>query len=194
MSSKPDHRLQNEEEAYPDFCSRSEPISKEEIFHLLSTSRRREVIQYLLETGDQVGLPKLAKHIAAVEHETSVSEVTQVQYQRIYIPLYQSHLPKLDEAGVIRYNSSYGRVEPTERLNVFAPYLGLSPLEKSNPQSNSETPGSDKQTVSNWYLVAAGLSAILLLTVTLGLIPISGEFLGGIIIALFLATNAVTRL
>ncbi|WP_152424761.1 hypothetical protein [Natronococcus jeotgali] len=85
-------------------------------------------------------------------------------------------------------------MEPTERLNVFAPYLGLSPLEKSNPQSNSETPGSDKQMVSNWYLVAAGLSAILLLAVTLGLIPISGEFLGGIIIALFLATNAVTRL
>ncbi|WP_083898795.1 DUF7344 domain-containing protein [Natronococcus jeotgali] len=194
MSSKPDHRLQNEEEAYPDFCSRSEPLSKEEIFHLLSTSRRRDVIQYLLETGDQVRLPTLATYIAAVEHETSVSDVTQAQYQRIYIPLYQSHLPKLDEAGVIRYNSSCGRLEPTERLNVFAPYLGLSPLEKSNAQSRFETPGSDKQAVNNWYLVAAGLSAILLLAVTLGLIPISGEFLGGIIIALFLATNAVTRL
>jgi hypothetical protein len=193
MSPERDHYLQSEKDADPNPCSEPPSLSKNELFHLISTTRRREVIRYLLETGGQVGLPKLARHVAALEYETSVEDVTQAQYQRIYIPLYQSHLPKLDEAGVIRYDSTKGLVEPTTQLNAFAPYLKLSPHEKNDAQSSSETMAFDRQAVGNWYLGSAGLSAILLLAVTLGLIPISGEFLGGIIIALFLVANGATK-
>jgi hypothetical protein len=193
MSPETDHSLQSEENTHLNPCLEHQPLSRNEIFHLLSTTRRQEAIRYLLETGGQVGLPKLARHIAALEHETSVEDVTQAQYQRIYIPLYQSHLPKLDEAGVIRYDSTVGLVEPTTQLNVFAPYLELSPNEESDARSSSDTMAFDIQAVDNWYLGSAGLGAILLLAVTLGLIPISGEFLSGIIIALFLVANGATR-
>jgi len=193
MVPETDRCLQSEEDVHFSPCSESQPLSRNEIFHLLSTTRRREAIRYLLEIENQVGLPKLARHIAALEHETSVEDVTQAQYQRIYIPLYQSHLPKLDKAGVIRYNSTKRLIEPTTQLNVFAPYLELSPREESDARSSSDTMAFDIQAVDNWYLGSAGLSAVLLLAVTLGLIPISGEFLSGIIIALFLVANGATR-
>lgn len=61
--------------------------------------------------------------VSAKEHETTVAELTETQRQRVYIPLYQEHLPKLDTKGVIEYNRSRGIVRPTDQLEVFRPYI-----------------------------------------------------------------------
>jgi anion-transporting ArsA/GET3 family ATPase len=193
MDSKSDHRLQGQKKAPTRTLSKSQELSDNEIFHLLATKRRREAIRYLLKTGTQIQLSKLARHVAAAEHELSVNDVTQAQYQRVYITLYQSHLPKLDEAGVIRFDSTRGVVEPTEQLDVFARYLRIPPSQVNSARSSSGTVASDKQKVSNWYFASAGLSGILLLVVTLGVISITGELLGGLIIVLFLIANIATR-
>lgn len=67
---------------------------------------------------------ELAEDIAAWEHDTSVKQLTSDERQRVYIALYQTHLPKLDDYDAIEYDQDRGIVEPTGLLEVFDQYLG----------------------------------------------------------------------
>lgn len=100
-------------------------LAKDDAFHLLQNTRRRAVLRYLLEHPDEERfvMRDLAEEVAAWEHDTAVQQLGSNERQRVYIAFYQSHLPKLDQHGVIRYNQSRGVVEPTELLAVVAPYL-----------------------------------------------------------------------
>ena len=57
----------------------------------------------------------IAEQVAAWENETTVQALTSDELQRADIPLYQSHLPKLDEEGAIEYNKNRGIVENPAR-------------------------------------------------------------------------------
>ncbi|WP_180842009.1 DUF7344 domain-containing protein [Natrinema zhouii] len=98
-------------------------LSKDEIFHLLQASRRRDIIAHLLDNERPIKMGDLVEIISAEEHETTVAELTSTQRQRVYIPLYQEHLPKLDKKGIVEYNQQRGIVRPTDRLEVFRPHL-----------------------------------------------------------------------
>lgn len=65
----------------------------------------------------------VAEAVAAWEHDKSTRQLSSDERQRVYIPLYQSHLPKLDDHDVIHYNQDRGLIEPTPLLHVLAPYL-----------------------------------------------------------------------
>jgi hypothetical protein len=164
-------------------------LPADERFHLLHTSRRRETIRYLLEVNESVRMPDLARHVAAAEYELPIEDVSSEQYERLYIPLYQSHLPKLEDAGVIVYDQPNGIVQPTERLEEFRPYLEWSP--GAEPETRS--PAKAAEAGSDWYLAAVAVSGLLLVAVTFGLLPIPGELLGGVIIVIFLLANAAAR-
>lgn len=94
-------------------------LSEDEIFHLLQTSRGRDVIRYLLDKKKPVKMGDLADIVSAKEHETAVAQLTSSQRQRVYIPLYQTYLPKLDKKEIIEYKQSRGIVRPTDRLEIF---------------------------------------------------------------------------
>jgi hypothetical protein len=99
-------------------------ISKDDAFHLLQNARRRAVLRYLADHDDErFRMRDLAEEVAAWEHDTTVRQLTSDERQRVYIALYQSHLPKLDEHGIIAYNQSRGVVERTELTRVLEPYL-----------------------------------------------------------------------
>lgn len=105
-------------------CQRT--ISKDKAFHVLQNSRRRAILRYLLARPeqDQFVMRTVAEAVAAWEHDLPVRQLSSEQRQRVYIPVYQSHLPKLDDYGIITYNQDRGIVEPTPLLHVVAPYLG----------------------------------------------------------------------
>lgn len=88
-------------------------LSKDELFRILSNSRRRYIIYYLHEEDDEMSLKELAARIAAVENDTAVEDVTDEERQRVYISLYQTHLPKLEEAGIVSYDDEQRIVELT---------------------------------------------------------------------------------
>lgn len=115
-----------------------EALSPDDIFHILQTNRRRDAISYLLDREGPVKMSDIAEHVSAKEHETTVAELTSTQRQRVYIPLYQSHLPKLDEKGVIDYDKPRGIVRPTERIEVFRPYLEAVESNESPDRSNAD--------------------------------------------------------
>ncbi|ELY96599.1 hypothetical protein C482_15773 [Natrialba chahannaoensis JCM 10990] len=174
-----------------DTTAESTALSDDDVFHILQTSRRREAIRYVLNSEGTVKMGALAEHVAAREHDTTVAKLTSTQRQRVYIPLYQSHLPKLDKAGVIEYNKSRGIIHPGEHLETFRPYLEVSASDAAADDSQSLRARFDGQIDSNetYYVATAAASVGLLLAAAFGLLPISGLTLGTIITTLFVFTT-----
>lgn len=159
-------------------------LSKDEIFHLLQTPRRRYVLHYLKENDGSVEMRNLAEQVAAWENETTLQALTSDQRQRVYIALYQSHLPKLDKEGIIKYDQNRGSVERTHLANQLDRYLDVS-----NTDSNDFR--DEDNTAIRWevyYLGASVLSTFLLVGSELGvplLATLPAIAIGGSIVAIF---------
>lgn len=110
-----------------------EELTKETIFDLLRNQRRRYVLHYLDKHTEMIRLGELAEALARWEHEDDTEEVyiTHRDRKRAYVSLYQTHLPKLDDAGVITYNQPRGTIElgPTYRdIRAYLDYSDTPPV------------------------------------------------------------------
>ena len=104
-----------------------ESLSKGEVFEVLRNQRRRYVLQYLKQDGEPVSLGDLAQQVAAWEYETTLDEVTSEQRKRVYTTLQQTHLPKMDEVGILQFDSDEGLIEPTDQTAHISVYLEIVP-------------------------------------------------------------------
>uniref|UniRef100_UPI003F79622F DUF7344 domain-containing protein n=1 Tax=Halomicrococcus sp. SG-WS-1 TaxID=3439057 RepID=UPI003F79622F len=104
--------------------------------------------------------------------------------QRVYIALYQSHLPKLDEEGVIDYNQSRGIVERGSLADQFDPYLEA----RSDDGSEAEDDDDDERWF-RYYRWATAASAGTLAATWLGL-PLVGSVTSSVLGALVVCTYA----
>lgn len=98
-------------------------FSQDQIFDLLSNRRRRYVLNYLLRVDRPVSIQELSKELATWEFDVDEDELTDQQEKRIYVALYQTHIPKLEDAGVITYDSDAGLVELTDDATRLQPYV-----------------------------------------------------------------------
>lgn len=105
----------------PDGASRT--ISTEEAFEALANQRRRYVVHWLLETGTGTEIRQLSRQVAAWENDKPADRVTAQERRRVYNALQQFHLPKLDDAGVVRYDADRGEIDPTDELWELQTYL-----------------------------------------------------------------------
>jgi len=154
-------------------------LSQDDVFHLLQTPRRRYVLPYLKEHEGPAEMREIAEQVAAWENDTTVAALTSDERQRVYIPLYQSHLPKLDEEGVVEYDQNRGIVERTELANRFDRYLEVS----EEPDEEDDDRAHPWET---YYLGISVLGALLLGGVTAGLPGISAVppiAVGGLVVA-----------
>lgn len=137
-------------------------LTKDKIFHILQTQRRRHALRYLKEHDTPVEMRDLAEQVAAWENDTTVQALASNERQRVYIALYQSHLPKLDEEGIIEYNKSRGIVERGQLADEFDPYLG--PSNDTATDTDTETVKTDGQSDEDrwfsYYRWATALSAV----------------------------------
>lgn len=104
-----------------------EEISQDDIFDLLSNPRRRFVINYLLREDRPVGIQELSRELATWEFEVEPEELTDQQEKRIYVALYQTHVPKLEEAGVVDYDADASLIELTDAATQLQPYVDDAP-------------------------------------------------------------------
>ncbi len=104
-----------------------DPLTKGEIFEVLRNQRRRYVLQFLKQDDRPVELGDLAQQVAAWEYETSLEGVTPEQRKRVYTTLQQTHLPKMDTAGILSFDSDRGVIEATERTRDISVYLEIVP-------------------------------------------------------------------
>jgi hypothetical protein len=102
-------------------------LSKGEIFDVLQNERRRYVLQYLRMNGGPVELGDLASDVAAKEYGCSAEEVTSAQRKRVYTTLQQTHLPRMDEAGIVEYDADDGVITTTSHTNELTVYLEIVP-------------------------------------------------------------------
>ena len=172
-----------------------EPLSPDEIFHILQTNRRRDAISYLLDREGPVKMGEIAEHVAAKEHETTLAELTSTQRQRVYIPLYQSHLPKLDSKGVIEYDKSRGIVRPTDRIEIFRPFIEATSERPSGETADgSDAPSGLRRALGAPHAAVAGVSVGLLAATVTGLLAIPELVLAAIVTTLFVLTTVATNL
>lgn len=99
-------------------------LSKDLVFELLKNERRRRVLK-ILEKQNETTLSTLAEEIAAKENGTEKRLLSSSQRKRVYIALYQCHLPKLDDAGVVEFEQARGTVEMIDRADQLFSYLYL---------------------------------------------------------------------
>lgn len=157
-----------------------EELSLSTTFELLKNSRRRETIAYLLEHDGTSTLSDLAEHIAALENGIEVIELSSDQRKRVYIGLYQCHLPKLDKAGVIDFDKNRGTVVLNPSVaDQLVPYLQPEQPSASEPAgTTSQTTAGQAESASDLYVTAA-ISAAVGLLVLLALLPVlGGSFVG----------------
>jgi hypothetical protein len=102
-------------------------LSKGEIFEVLQNKRRRYVIQYLRRHGGPVELGELADYVASWEYECPRNNVSSKQRKRVYTTLQQTHLPKMDKAGIVAYDSDEGLIQTTPQTEDLTVYLEIVP-------------------------------------------------------------------
>ena len=95
--------------------------------HLLQAFRQREAVRYLLGVEGPVRMCDVAEHVAAREHGTTVANLPSARRRQVCASLASSHLPMLEEAGVVEYDKPRGIVRPTAHLEGLRPALGAQP-------------------------------------------------------------------
>lgn len=116
------------------------------VFGVLKNQRRRRILRYLITHDDPVTIGTLAEHIAVLENDTTQIALTSRERKRVYIGLYQNHLPKMDDAGAIVFNKARGTIVSGPNAAQFEPYL-------DGPQEFVRW--------SRYYLLLAGIGGLL---------------------------------
>ncbi len=108
----------------------SEQPSEATIFDLLSINRRRYVVDELAD-ADRQPLDKFVDAIAQREASEKPEEGEDWQDIRrtVEVSLYQTHLPKLSNAGVVRYDWTEGWIQAGEHYERMLRYRRPADLE-----------------------------------------------------------------
>jgi len=134
-------------------------LSKEEIFDVLQNQRRRYVLEYLNRFDEPVSLSDLATQVAAWEYGTQVEEVTNDQKKRVYTTLQQTHLDRMEDAGIIDYDADANLISRTPHTEELTVYLEIVP--------GSEFPWRE------FYLSLGSISCAIVVALWAGLFPLT---------------------
>jgi hypothetical protein len=151
-------------------------VNRDETFELLSNHRRRYALHYCKRREEPVTLSDLAEQVAAWEQEKPVEEVTSSERKRTYTSLQQTHLPAMEEAGIIEWDDAIELTPAAERLNV---YMDIVP-EESVPWGV-------------YYLWLSAIGGVVLGLAWLDLVPVDAPDLlwAGLVVAAFAVSAAV---
>lgn len=100
-----------------------EALEPTEIHDVLRNERRRLVLEQLLDTDTDESVRNLAEHIASIE--AGESPPPRNVRQSVYVSLHQTHLPKLDELGIVAYDSDTKAVRLNGHAGEVAVYLDV---------------------------------------------------------------------
>lgn len=116
---------QQQQAEHSEISVEPEPPRLDVVYGTLQNRRRRLILRYL-ENESSAAIGDLAEHVAAIENDVPRHQVESTQRKRVYVSLYQSHLPKLDEAGAVSYDGDRGTVELLSEAEEFLDILDRS--------------------------------------------------------------------
>lgn len=100
------------------------PLRPSTIHDLCSNRRRRLIINYLVRDADgHCTISDAAEYVAGVEALNDGGGPEHRpggQRKAVYISLYQGHLPKLAEAGVVEWDKDRGTIDATDLATTLA--------------------------------------------------------------------------
>ena len=151
----------------------------ETVFDILRNERRQLVLGYVAVTGDDVvNIGELAEHVAAIENDVPVNALSSQQRKRVYVALYQCHLPKMGDSDVIEFDKDRGTIRLGPNADQITPYLDLQTDDDVGPAPVRRSLAVVATTCLIAYLLAASLAE-------------SGVVLGGATILAGFAVGAV---
>lgn len=155
----------------------SETISQNRAFDILSNARRRFILSYLSKSDGPVELRELADEVA--RWETGSDSLSRKERKRVYVSLYQTHIPRLNDAGVIDYDSESGLVQLVDRARDIDRYV-------REPTENQKWP--------IYHLVGALAGTLFYVLVVLDVIPFISDAVGGVLVLGILILMSLTHL
>jgi len=93
------------------------------IFDILKNRRRRLVLRYTRENEGPFTLSDLAEYIAAYENDKPVEQLSSDERKRVYVGLYQCHLPRMDDTGILDFDRNRGTVTMNGSVSQLESYL-----------------------------------------------------------------------
>jgi hypothetical protein len=103
--------------------------SLDAVFKLLSSQRRRHVLHCLREHDAPIELSDVAEEVAAREQGISPAEVSEEEARQIHLVLYHTHVPKLKDANVVRYDQRADTVALSVDAGLLERYADLLGVE-----------------------------------------------------------------
>lgn len=97
-----------------------EHSDKSLVYDALADERRRYVLQLLDEAEAPLTLDDVATEVVRWERETEDGSVDAAAVTRVHTSLYHVHVPKLVDAGIVRYTGTEDRVELTDSVSLDA--------------------------------------------------------------------------
>lgn len=125
-----------------DVEDRPAALSRDVVFDVLKNRRRRLVLEFLRDRRSAT-LPDVAEHVAAVENDKDVEHLSPSERKRVYVGLYQCHVPMLADAGVVDYHEARKVVTLRDASSCLYPYLDMD-------HSEPGTGGSDDGGLLDW--------------------------------------------
>ncbi|MFB6269043.1 MAG: hypothetical protein ABEH83_03810 [Halobacterium sp.] len=103
----------------------SDGLPETDIHDVLRNDRRRMVIELLGEADGPVTARDLSETIAV--RESGDDPPPRNVRQSVYISLQQTHLPKLEELGIVEYDENSKEVRPAENASEVGVYMEVVP-------------------------------------------------------------------
>lgn len=150
--------------------STTDQLSIGSVCHVLQNERRRLALDHLRSADSPLRTSELAEAIAATENDTTTDQLGHRERKRVYISLYQVHLPTLDDAGAVQFDSDRGTIEPLPQAECL--YDALDCVVEVTSIDGVSNPRTEKSIApSKVDTLGAGL-------LTLGVVAVVGLFIG----------------
>lgn len=94
-------------------------LSLDSALEILSNSRRRGVIR-ALDSMDSISLSEVSEIIACEEYNVTRSELNSERRKNVYVGLYQCHIPKMEDYGVIETDGRKNFISKGENFEKVA--------------------------------------------------------------------------
>ena len=153
------------------------------IHDVLRNERRRFALEELCENGNVLSVRDLSERVAALE--TGESPAPRNIRQSVYVSLHQTHLPKLDELGIVEYDADAKAVGLTDRVRELEAYTDLTATKES------ESEPASRSSHMMWYYLSISLVGLCLTGAVAVGIPVVAEGGSAAIAAVLFASTLV---
>lgn len=107
-------------------------LSLEDLCHVISAERRRQLILVLADTcfdvranTESLSITTLAQHVTALETDTDPGSVSFNEYRDIQIALYHNHVGILKRYNLVTQNESPDEITPTQEVLTVATLIRI---------------------------------------------------------------------